>query len=223
MLSGIVEGEKVLGYLLFYSNQWGDEDMKRLFVVCALFCALFAVGCNKTSNTVTETSNTVTVNANKSVATASPSAAAKPTEQPAKPAETSSKNSGTDNQGDVTGAYFLTGSVLPDFADIDQLSLATIDDQGNPAPLNGFIRPKRKSAKDYKLVNPKLDGKNLTFTTTSVNGVSYSFTGTFEKLGNFPVNPPPTDEVILRGKLSKLQDGNLVIEADVKFTYSAGG
>jgi hypothetical protein len=206
---------EVLGYLLFYSNQWGDEDMKRLFVVCALF-ALCAVGCNKTSNTVTE-------NVNKLTATASPSATAKPAEQPAKPAETSNKNSGTETQGDVTGAYFPTGTLLPDFADIDQLSLATIDDQGNPAPLNGFIRLKRKSAKDYKLVDPKLNGKNLTFSTTSVNGVSYSFTGTFEKLGNFPVNPPPTDEVILRGKLTKLLDGNMVIEADVNFTYSAGG
>jgi hypothetical protein len=72
-------------------------------------------------------------------------------------------------------------------------------------------------------VNPKLNGKNLTFSTTSVNGVSYRFTGNFEKLDNFSANPPSTDEVILRGKLTKLLDGNMVIEADVSFTYSAGG
>jgi hypothetical protein len=72
-------------------------------------------------------------------------------------------------------------------------------------------------------VSPKLTGKNLTFSTTTVNGVSYNFTGTFEKLDNFSANPPPSDEVILKGKLTKMLDGNMVIESDVSFTYSAGG
>jgi hypothetical protein len=129
----------------------------------------------------------------------------------------------TNTQGDVTGAYFAKGSLPSDFSEIEHLSLATIDEQGNPSPLNGFIRPKRRSAQDYKLVNPRLNGKNLTFTTTTVNGISYSFTGTFEKLDNFSANPPPSDEVILKGKLTKLLDGNMVIETDVNFTYSAGG
>jgi hypothetical protein len=56
-----------------------------------------------------------------------------------------------------------------------------------------------------------------------VNGVSYSFAGNFEKMDNFSANPPPSDEVILKGKLTKLLDGNMVIEMDVSFTYSAGG
>ena len=188
--------------------------MTRL-LVCALF-ALLAVGCSKATDTATE-------NANKSTATASPAAAAKSTEQPVRPADTNDKKAGADSQSDVTGAYFPSGTLPPDFSEIEQLSLATIDDQGNPAPLNGFIRPKRRSAQDYKLVNPQLNGKNLTFTTTTVNGVSYSFTGAFQKLGDFPSNPPSSDELILRGKLTKLLNGNTVTEGDVNFTYSAGG
>lgn len=189
--------------------------MNRLFLVCALF-GLFVVGCGKLSDTATESSN-------KSAATASPSANQTPAGQPAKRTDANNEKTGTDSSGDVTGAYFATGTLPNDFSEIDFLSLATIDDQGKPAPLNGFIRPKRRSAKDYQLVNPKLNGRNLTFTTTTVGGVGYSFTGTFEKLDNFPANPPPSDKVILRGKLTKLLDGTMVIETDVSFTYSAGG
>jgi hypothetical protein len=191
----------------------GDEYMNRLFLVCAL-SGLFALGCSTTSNSVTESTN-------KSATSASPTAT--PTSQPAKRADASSEKTSAAPQGDVTGAYFAKGSLPGDFSEIEHLSLATIDERGNPSPLNGFIRPKRRSAKDYKLVNPQLNGKDLTFTTAVVDGVSYSFTGTFEKLQDFSANPPPSDEVILKGKLTKLLNGNSVAETNVNFTYSAGG
>lgn len=187
--------------------------MNRLFLLSALL-GLLAVGCSTASNTES---------ANKPATTASPSATATPASQTTKSANVSSEKTDTQTQGDVTGAYFVKGSLPSDFSEIEHLSLATIDDRGNPSPLNGFIRPKRRSAQDYKLVNPKLNGKNLTFSTATVNGVSYSFTGTFEKLDNFSANPPSSDEVILKGKLTRLLDGNMVIETDVNFTYSAGG
>lgn len=190
--------------------------MNRLFVGCALF-GLFAVGCSKASDPATG-------NTNQSAVTASPSATATPAGQPAKRNDAPGEKLEAGNaKGDVTGAYFIKDVLAGEFSDIDHLSLATIDDRGNPAPLNGFIRPKRRSATDFKLVNPKLNGNNLTFTTTSVGGLSYSFTGTFEKMDNFSANPPSLDDVILRGKLSKLQDGQIVTEMDMGFTYSAGG
>jgi len=123
----------------------------------------------------------------------------------------------------VTGAYFPSETLPPQVGEIEHLGLATIDENGNPAPLNGFLRPKRRSAPDYRLVNPQLKGKELTFTTTTVGGVGYSFKGTFDKLDNFPANPPPSDQVILRGVLTRTEDGVVVFETDVDFTYSAGG
>lgn len=189
--------------------------MNRLFFVFVL-SVLFTVGCSTTSNSVTE-------GANKSAPATSPPATATPASQPTQRTEASGDKTNANSQGDVTGAYFVKGSLPSDFSEIEHLSLATIDEQGKPSPLNGFIRPKRRSAQDYKLVNPRLNGKNLSFTTTTVNGVSYSFAGTFEKLDNFSANPPPSDEVILKGKLTRLLDGNTVIETDVNFTYSAGG
>src|SRR5438067_10623068 len=189
--------------------------MKRLFLVCALF-GLCVVGCNKTSDSANQTVNKSAA-ANSSVATPTPVG------QPTKNGNKASDKTAENAQGDVTGAYFPTGTLPSEFSEIDFLSLATIDDQGKPAPLNGFIRPKRKSAKDYQLVNPKIDGKNLTFSTTTVGGIGYKFRGTFERLDNFSANSPPSDEVILKGTLTKLSDGEEIALTKVSFTYSAGG
>jgi hypothetical protein len=180
--------------------------MNRLLLMCAL-CGLFILACSFGSNTSNQNSNTPTG--------ATPSNA-----QPNKPTDTGSEKQ---SQGDVTGAYFPAEGLPSEFSEIEHLHLATIDENGNRAPLNGFIRPKRRSAKDYQLVTPKMDGRNLTFTTTTVGGVGYSFNGAFEKLDNFSANPPPSDQVILKGVLIKTQDGQVVSEAPVSFTYSAGG
>lgn len=188
--------------------------MNRLFWACVLF-GLCAVGCSKTSNSDGQT-------VNKLVATTSPTATASPTATTT-PATKTDGAGGAANQTDVTGAYFPASRLPVEFSEIEHLSLATIDDQGNPAPLNGFIRPKNRSAKDYRLVDPKLDGKNLTFSTTTVGGIGYRFKGTLEKLENFSANPPPTDEVVLTGTLTKLSDDEEVALTKVSFTYSAGG
>lgn len=190
--------------------------MNRLLLMCALF-GLCVLGCRWTSDTGKENSN--------KPAAAAPSPASSPasTAQSNKPAGSGGEKSGKESQGDVTGAYFPAEDLPYQFAEIEHLSLATIDENGNPAPLNGFIRPKRRSARDYQLVNPKLEGKNLTFTTTTVGGVGYSFKGAFERLDNFSANPPPSDKVILKGVLTKTEDGLIVSETDVSFTYSAGG
>jgi hypothetical protein len=180
--------------------------MNRLLLVCALF-GVSILGCSFSSNTSNQNSNT-------------PTPAAPSNAQSNNPA---SENKAKESQGDVTGTYFPAEGLPSEFSELEHLSLATIDANGNPAPLNGFIRPKRRSAKDYQLVAPKMDGRNLTFTTTTVGGVGYSFKGAFEKLDNFSANPPPSDQVILRGVLTKTKDGQLVSETPVSFTYSAGG
>ena len=183
--------------------------MNRLLWVCALL-GLFAAGCG---------SGNTNANANKPASTPTPSGSSITTSTPGDEDE---EEAGED-EGDVTGAYFPAGQLPAEFADIEHLSLATIDAQGNAADLNGFIRPKERSAKDYKLVDPKLEGKFLTFTTTTVRGVSYSFKGSFERLDDFSKNPPAADELILKGTLTKMEDGEEAALTRVGFTYSAGG
>lgn len=124
---------------------------------------------------------------------------------------------------DPTGAYFAMDPLPADFAEIEHLSLATIDENASPAPLNGFLRPKDRNATDYTLVSPKIEGQELTFTTAAVNGVHYEFTGTFSMRGNFAAEPPSSDLAVLTGTLTKLRDGQTIATTPVRFHYEAGG
>lgn len=193
--------------------------MNRLLWVCALF-GLLAAGCGKTSNT-NQAASTPTP-AGSSIATSTPGESKDDKDDKDDDGD-ETEEANEEEESDVTGAYFPAGPLPAEFSDIEHLSLATIDAQGKPADLNGFIRPKVRSARDYTLVDPKLEGKFLTFTTTAVKGVSYSFEGAFERLDDFSANPPPNDELILKGTLTKMEDGEKAALTRVAFTYSAGG
>lgn len=185
--------------------------MNRLLWVCALL-GLLAAGCGST-----------TTNTNKPASTPTPSGSSITTlTSEDKSKDDEDEEEASEDEGDVTGAYFPAGQLPAEFSDIEHLSLATIDAEGNAADLNGFVRPKERGAKDYKLVDPKLEGKFLTFTTTAVRGVSYSFKGTFERLDDFSKNPPAADELILKGTLTKMEDGEEAALTRVGFTYAAG-
>lgn len=124
---------------------------------------------------------------------------------------------------DVTGAYFAMDPLPAEFAELDHLLLATIDENAAPAPLNGFLRPKKRSAADYTLVSPKLDDTRLTFATSAVDGVHYTFTGEFDQLSDFPRDPPGSDVAVLAGTLTKVRNGQTVATTPVRFRYEAGG
>lgn len=124
---------------------------------------------------------------------------------------------------DPTGAYFSMTELPAEFQELEHLSLATIDENAAPAPLNGFLRPKAKSAGDYKLVTPALSGTSLSFTTTAVNGVHYTFSGAFQRIANFAETPPSYEDVALSGTLTKHRDGQTVATTPVNFRYEAGG
>jgi hypothetical protein len=124
---------------------------------------------------------------------------------------------------DVTGAYFPMEPWSEEFAELEHLSLANIDENAAPAPLNGFLRPKARAADDYELVNPVLSGTRLTFVTTSHGGVRYEFDGEFAQLAKFPENPPAYETAILTGTLKRVRDGQTVASTPVRFRYEAGG
>jgi len=196
--------------------------MNRLFLMSALI-GLGVAGCEKSPDSAKQ-------NVEKTVAadtahSASGAAAADTAHGNARhdSAATNAASQSTATESDVTGGYFAMEKLPAEFSEIDFMGLATIDENAKPAPLNGFLRPKKKSAKDYHLIAPTLSGADLTFTTETINGVSYSFTGTFSTLGNFPENPPATDLAVLKGTLKKMKDGTEVAKTPVSFSYSAGG
>lgn len=129
---------------------------------------------------------------------------------------------------DVFGYYYLPDGKAPKgFQDISELHLSTFDYKDGKeltVPLYGWIRLKpqgKEVAVDFPLVAPTRKERSLTFTTKEVGGVSYRFAGAFTKLGNFP-EERPEGEVILKGRLAKLQGGKVVAEGDAGFHYTGG-
>jgi hypothetical protein len=127
---------------------------------------------------------------------------------------------------DPFGYYFLDdAAALPDWArGIDHLHLSTFDMKGNEmvtVPLYGFIRMKEDAGgADYKLVEPRIEGLHLTFTTQEIGGVSFAFEGDFQQPGEMPVVVP--QGVALKGTLRRLEKGAPAGELNASFLYSAG-
>ncbi|HEU4887286.1 MAG TPA: hypothetical protein VFV49_05320 [Thermoanaerobaculia bacterium] len=187
----------------------------RCVILASVAIAILA-GCGETSTAPSEPVATATVATTPAATPEVPSA----TDAAAPPTAEAPENTPAH---DVTGPYFPTSPLPKEFAELDHLLLATIDENGAPAPLNGFLRPKAASAKDYVLVQPALNGRDLTFTTAPVNGVHYSFSGAFQRLDHFAANAPPYDEVVLSGTLTKIRNGKSVATTPVGFAYQAGG
>jgi hypothetical protein len=92
--------------------------------------------------------------------------------------------------------------------------------KANP-PFYGFIRLNNAAKTDYKLLKPAIDGKNISFTTRAVGGVSYEFEGSFTQL-DF-AEKDMRNQTVLSGTLKKLTGGKLTAEAELEFDYTPGG
>ncbi len=121
---------------------------------------------------------------------------------------------------DIFGYYIFEGKVPKAFADISHIHLAGYSGEQQTPQSFGFIRLKKKNAKDLDLLGITLKGKNVSFITYTVGGIHYYFNGTFTKLGDFPANPP--QGIVLKGKLFKLKNNRKFAEANVRFRYEAG-
>jgi hypothetical protein len=121
---------------------------------------------------------------------------------------------------DIFG-YYTIEKPTKAFADISEIHLAGGYGEQQSPPFYGLIRLKNKKSKDFRLLKPALNGKNFTFTTRTVGGISYKFVGTFTKLGNFP-ELRPDGEIVLTGKLTKLKGKTKLAEANIILSYFAG-
>ena len=121
---------------------------------------------------------------------------------------------------DIFGYYFLEKPPKA-FANISEINLGGDVGLKDKPPFYGLIRMTNKKAKDFLLLKPTLNGNDLTFSTKSVGGISYTFKGTFTRLGNFPEERPES-EVLLKGLLTKLKGKTKIAEANVSFSYTAG-
>jgi hypothetical protein len=72
----------------------------------------------------------------------------------------------------------------------------------------------------FKTLNVKRD--NFTFTTISIGGVSYSFSGKFLMGGVFAATDLSDERPVLEGVLRKHKAGKKVAEVKLKFMYFGG-
>lgn len=123
-------------------------------------------------------------------------------------------------ENDFFGYYYIQQSPKT-FADIDVIHLAGSYGEQQTPKIYGLIRMKKKSAKDFLLLKPIVNGKNISFSTKAVNGVNYRFAGAFTKLENFP-ETRPDGEILLKGTLQKFKGKTKIAEAKLNFSYSGG-
>jgi hypothetical protein len=121
-------------------------------------------------------------------------------------------------KNDVFGYYTIEGKVPAAFSDISEIHLAGSYGAKQKTPMYGLIRLKSKSGKDFHINKPVINGKNISISTDTVDGISYKFNGTFLK---FP-NNQATEGTVLRGTLQKFKGKSQVASANLKFTYSPG-
>ena len=117
--------------------------------------------------------------------------------------------------------YYRFQKVPKAFADISEIHLAGNYGAQQSPPFHGFIRLLKKKSKDFHLLKPTLNQKNLSFSTKSVRGIRYSFSGNFRHLGNFP-EERPNGQILLWGTLTKLKGKIKLAQANVSFIYFAG-
>jgi hypothetical protein len=128
-------------------------------------------------------------------------------------------------EADIHGYFSIKGKVPQGFADIEHINLGGNGEYGAKAnpPYYGLIRAK----KDYHLLKPTMDGKNFSFKTKAVAGVSYEFEGAFTRLDfteedKQPVDIGKYDETVLSGTLKKMKAGKMIAESKVDFSWELG-
>jgi len=125
---------------------------------------------------------------------------------------------------DVFGYFLISGKAPKDFADIDVINLGGSGEYGagaNP-PYYGMIRLKNKKKADFKLLKPTLEGKNLSFKTEAVGGISYEFVGVLTRTDFGSDLQLAQGEKVLIGTLKKLKGGKTIAESKVGFTWELG-
>jgi hypothetical protein len=118
---------------------------------------------------------------------------------------------------DPDGAFWILGDKPADFSDFDSINLNAkgLGRLNKPGLIAGATTLYR-----YKTLVVKRD--NFKFTTMTVRGVFYTFSGKFLKGGVYGSGDLDEDTPVLEGTLTKFRDGKKVAEANLKFTYFGG-
>ena len=118
---------------------------------------------------------------------------------------------------DPDGSFWIIGDHGDGFSDFGGINLNA--KRLRRLPPSGVQLVNGKTFR-YKTLNVKRE--NFTFTTVSIGGVSYSFSGRFLQGGVFAATDLSDERPVLEGVLRKHKAGKKIAEAKLKFMYFGG-
>ena len=118
---------------------------------------------------------------------------------------------------DPDGSFWLQGQPPNDFSDFGGINLNAKRSRHLPQP--GL---ETNNGKRYRFKTLSVKQERFTFTTMTVAGVSYSFSGRFLKGGVYSSGILDDETPVLEGTLTKFRGGTKVAEAKLKFVYFGG-
>ena len=119
---------------------------------------------------------------------------------------------------DPDGSFWLKNEARPnDFSDFSGINLNSKRSRRLPQP--GL---ETNNGKLYRFKTLSVKQERFTFTTVTIAGVSYSFSGRFLKGGVYASGILDDETPVLEGTLTKFRGGQKVAEAKLKFVYFGG-
>ena len=118
---------------------------------------------------------------------------------------------------DPSGAFWISGEPPADFSDFSGINLNMR--QLRRLPTSGV---QLNDGSNFRFRTIIVKQNNFTFTTATLRGVYYTFSGKFLKGGDFAATWMGEEEPALEGTLAKFKAGKKVAEAKLKFIYFGG-
>ncbi len=118
---------------------------------------------------------------------------------------------------DPDGSFWVLGNTPNEFSEFGGINLNA--KRSRQLPVQGFQLNNGKALR-FKTITVKRD--NFTFTTITVGGVSYAFSGKFLKGGVYSAGDLDDTIPVLEGTLTKFRNGQKIAEAKLKFSYFGG-
>jgi len=118
---------------------------------------------------------------------------------------------------DPDGAFWIIGEHPNEFLDFSGINLNA--KRLRRLPPSGV---ELNTGRRFRFKTLSVTRDQLSFTTVTVGGVSYTFTGKFLKGGVYEANDLDPETPVLEGILTKFKAGKKVADAELKFGYFAG-
>ena len=118
---------------------------------------------------------------------------------------------------DPSGSYWISGEPPADFSDFSGINLNMR--QLRRLPTSGL---ELNNGTRFRFQTIVVKQNNFTFTTATVKGVYYTFSGKFLKGGDFASTWQGEETPVLEGTLTKFKAGKQIAEAKLKFIYFGG-